>query len=79
MIARFPAAKASGYNGVVFSWSVAREKATELKEAAKASGYNGVVFSWNIAREKATELKEATKANGLDLVAMVMGGSHDRN
>jgi hypothetical protein len=47
--------------------------------AAKASGYNGVVFSWSVAREKATELKEAAKANGLDLVAIVLGGSHDRN
>ena len=47
--------------------------------SAKASGYSGVVFSWSVAREKATELKEAAKANGLDLVAIVMGRSHDRN
>jgi len=47
--------------------------------AAKASGYNGVVFSSSVAREKATELKEAAKENGLDLVAIVMGGSRDRN
>jgi hypothetical protein len=47
--------------------------------AAKASGYNGVVFSWNVAREKASELKQAAKANGLELVAIVMGGSRDRN
>ncbi len=46
---------------------------------AKASGYNGVVFSGSVARERATELKETAKANGLDLVAIVMGGSRDRN
>lgn len=38
MIARFPQAKASGYNGVVFSWKVAPEKAAELKQAAQANG-----------------------------------------
>ncbi len=46
---------------------------------AKASGYNGVVFSGSVARERAAALKETAKANGLDLVAIVMGGSHDRN
>jgi hypothetical protein len=38
MIARFPRAKASGYNGVVFSHNVPKEKAAELKEAAKKNG-----------------------------------------
>jgi hypothetical protein len=46
---------------------------------AKADGYNGVVFSHNIAPEKAPELRQAAEANGLDLVAIVMGGSRDRN
>src|SRR5947209_11635885 len=35
MIARFPRAKAAGYNGVVFSHNVAASKAGELKEAAR--------------------------------------------
>jgi hypothetical protein len=46
---------------------------------AKADGYNGVAFSYNVAPEKAAELKEAARQNGLDLVAIVMGGAHDRN
>jgi hypothetical protein len=46
---------------------------------AKAGGYNAAVFSYNIAPAKADELKQAAKANGLDLVAVVMGGAHDRN
>jgi hypothetical protein len=46
---------------------------------AKADGYNGVVFSYNIPPEKAAALREAAKQHGLDLVAIVMGGSRDRN
>jgi hypothetical protein len=46
---------------------------------ARASGYNGVVFSYNVAPSKVAEFKQAAKENGLDLVAIVMGGSHDRN
>jgi len=46
---------------------------------AKADGYNGVVFSYSTPQEKAAELKQAAVANGLDLVAIVMGGSRDRN
>jgi len=46
---------------------------------AQAAGYNGVVFSYNIAKEKAPELVTAAKQYGLDLVAIVMGGPHDRN
>lgn len=46
---------------------------------AKAAGYNGVVFSHNIPESKAAELKQAAQRNGLDLVPIVMGGSHDRN
>jgi len=46
---------------------------------AKADGYNGVAFSYNVAPEKAAELKAAARQNALDLVAIVMGGAHDRN
>ncbi|MBI3946730.1 MAG: carbohydrate binding domain-containing protein [Armatimonadetes bacterium] len=46
---------------------------------ARAAGYNGVVFSHNIPEAKAAELKEAAQQNGLDLVAVVMGGTRDRN
>lgn len=46
---------------------------------AKAAGYNGVALSYNVAPERAPALREAAKANGLDLIAIVMGGSRDRN
>jgi hypothetical protein len=46
---------------------------------AKADGYNGVCFSYNVAKEKGEALKLAAKQNGLDLIVMVMGGSHDKN
>ena len=46
---------------------------------AQADGYNGVAFSPNIPPAKAPELRQAAKKYGLDLVAIVMGGSHDRN
>ena len=46
---------------------------------AKSDGYNGVEFSYNVAAEKAAALKQAAQQNGLDLVAIVMGGAHDRN
>jgi hypothetical protein len=38
MIARFPQAQAAGYNGVVFSYNIAREKAAELRHAAVPTG-----------------------------------------
>lgn len=38
VIARFPRAKADGYNGVVFSYNVAPAKAAEFKQAAKQNG-----------------------------------------
>lgn len=38
VIARFPAAKADGYNGVVMTWNIAPARAAALKEAAKANG-----------------------------------------
>jgi hypothetical protein len=47
--------------------------------AAKQSGYNGIVFSPNVASSKAAEFAAAARLNGLDLVAVVMGGGHDRN
>jgi hypothetical protein len=46
---------------------------------AQADGYNGVAFSYNIPRGKAAALRQAAKKHGLDLVAIVMGGAHDRN
>jgi hypothetical protein len=46
---------------------------------AAAAGYNGVAFSYNIAPGKAAKLRQAAEQNGLDLVAIVMGGAHDRN
>jgi len=46
---------------------------------AKAAGYNGVAFSCDLAESKAAELRQAAQRNGLDLIAIVMGGSHDRN
>jgi len=46
---------------------------------AKMDGYNGVAFSYNVPEAKAPELRRAAKQNGLDLIAIVMGGSHDRN
>jgi hypothetical protein len=46
---------------------------------AQAAGYNGVAFSYNIPRGKAGALRQAAKNHRLDLVAIVMGGAHDRN
>lgn len=46
---------------------------------AKANGYNGVVFGYNVGESKAAAVREAAQSNGLDLIATVMGGSHDRN
>jgi hypothetical protein len=45
----------------------------------QADGYNGVAFSANVPPEKAPELKAAAKKYGLDIVAIVMGNSPDRN
>src|SRR5579862_6131000 len=44
MIARFPRAKADGYNGVAFSYNIPPAKAAELKQAAKANGLDLVVI-----------------------------------
>lgn len=46
---------------------------------AQADGFNGVAFSCNVPAAKAPELRQAAKKYGLDLIAIVMGGSHDRN
>jgi len=46
---------------------------------ARAAGYNGVAFSYNIPEGKAGELRQAAKQYGLDIIAIVMGGAHDRN
>lgn len=46
---------------------------------AASAGYNGVAFSYNIAPSKAAKLRQAAQQNGLALVAIVMGGAHDRN
>ena len=55
------------------------ENTITLFPRAKADGYNGVVFNFNVAADKVVELKKAAKDNGLDIVALVMGGSNDRN
>ena len=46
---------------------------------AAADGYNGVAFSYKIAPEKAAKLQQAAKQYHLDLIAIVMGGAHNRN
>lgn len=46
---------------------------------AHADGYNGVVLSYNVAPEKAAALTRAAHKYSLDLIAIVMGGAHDRN
>jgi hypothetical protein len=55
------------------------DKMIALFPRAKADGYNGIALSYNVAPEKAAEVRQAAKANGLKIVAMVMGGAHDRN
>ena len=55
------------------------ERVMERMPRAAAQGYNGVVLSYNVAPAKAAALKQAAKTNGLDLVAIVMGGTHDKN
>ena len=46
---------------------------------AQADGYNGVAFSYNVAPAKAAELRQAAQKYKIDLVAIVMNGSRDRN
>jgi hypothetical protein len=46
---------------------------------AQADGYNGIAFSYNVPEGKAAELRQAAKTHGMDIVAIVMGNSPDRN
>jgi hypothetical protein len=46
---------------------------------AQADGYNAVVFGYDVAPSRAAAFKQAARRHGLGLVAMVMGGAHDRN
>ncbi|MEI7908584.1 MAG: carbohydrate binding domain-containing protein [Verrucomicrobiota bacterium] len=55
------------------------ERMIERFPRAKAAGYNGVAFPCDLVESKAAELRQAAKRDGLDLIAIVMGGSHDRN
>jgi hypothetical protein len=52
MIARFPEAKAGGYNGVAFSWNVAPDKANNLKAAAATNGLDLVAIVMGGARDR---------------------------
>jgi len=79
-----PAALSSPNKHWLFVWRDLREpKEVDRMIArfpqAQAQGYNGVVFSWNLAPAKAAEVRQAARRNGLDLIAVVMGGPHDRN
>jgi hypothetical protein len=47
--------------------------------SARDAGYNGVVFSRNVNPAEVGKLVASAKQNALDLVAIVMGGAHDRN
>ena len=46
---------------------------------AHAAGYNGLALGANVAPSRAAQLREAAKKNGISLVAIVMGGSKDKN
>ena len=46
---------------------------------AAADGFNGIVLSYKVAPEKAAKLQQAARQYHLDLIAMVMGGAHNRN
>ena len=48
-------------------------------QQAQADGYNGVVFSPNIPFDKAPALQEAARKHGIDIMAIVMNGTPDRN
>lgn len=52
MIARFPAAQAAGYNGVVCSYNVAKEKAPEVRQAAKKYGLEIIATVFGGAHDK---------------------------
>ncbi|MFA6110282.1 MAG: carbohydrate binding domain-containing protein [Candidatus Latescibacterota bacterium] len=52
MIARFPQAKAAGYNGVVFPHQVAETRAAALRAAAKENGLDLVAVAMGGARDR---------------------------
>jgi hypothetical protein len=52
MIARFPRARADGYNGVVFSYNIPAEKAAELKRAAQKNGLDLIVVVMGGAHDR---------------------------
>src|SRR5205814_2075461 len=52
MIARFPQARAAGYNGIVFSHNAARAKAAELTAAARQNGLQLVVTVMDGAKDR---------------------------
>lgn len=52
MIARFPRARAAGYNAVVFSHNVAEAKAAELRRAATDNGLDLVAIVMGGARDR---------------------------
>lgn len=55
------------------------DRTIALFPRAQAAGYNGVVFSCGVPEAKAVEIREAAKKYGLDIVAIVMHGTRDRN
>jgi hypothetical protein len=52
MIARFPDARAAGYNGVAFSHDVVADKAASLREAAKKNGLDLVAMVMGGGRDR---------------------------
>lgn len=46
---------------------------------AQADGYNGLALPYNVAPERAAALRQAARQHGMEIVAIVMGGAHDRN
>lgn len=55
------------------------DRLIERLPRAQAEGYNGVVFAANVPESRAAALRQAARAHGIDLVAVVMGNSPDRN
>jgi hypothetical protein len=51
VIARFPRARAAGYNGVVFSANIPSAKAAELKEAAREHGLDLIAIVMGTSRD----------------------------
>jgi len=55
------------------------DRTIALFPRAQAAGYNGVAFSPSIPADKAAEFKAAAAEHKLDLIALVMNGTRDRN